>query len=203
MLGVCFPGQHACCPCKPFHVTCCRAERVAVARHPPARGGRPAQLHLRDPQGVLGQDGGRHCERPASMPWAASCQARSWAGASHGLSQGREPAAPAQDESSNPIKQDTKKGKLRFYPYNINWNYGLLPQTWEDPKATNAELDGVAVRPLCTSCGLQCARCSTLCAPSSAAAGSPTCWQATQPGRCWLSGALHLHSWPARRLQGA
>ena len=33
-----------------------------------------------------------------------------------------------------PIKQDTKKGKLRDYPYNINWNYGMLPQTWEDPQ---------------------------------------------------------------------
>jgi inorganic pyrophosphatase len=50
----------------------------------------------------------------------------------------------ATDEPSTPIKQDTKKGKLRFYPYNINWNYGLLPQTWEDPAHKNAELDGVA-----------------------------------------------------------
>lgn len=33
-----------------------------------------------------------------------------------------------QDEEGTPIKQDVKKGKLRFYPYNINWNYGLLPQ---------------------------------------------------------------------------
>lgn len=38
------------------------------------------------------------------------------------------PAATPQDETNTPIKQDTKKGKLRFYPYNINWNYGLLPQ---------------------------------------------------------------------------
>lgn len=39
----------------------------------------------------------------------------------------------------NPIKQDIKKGKMRFianlfpnkgYP----WNYGAFPQTWEDPK---------------------------------------------------------------------
>ena len=36
--------------------------------------------------------------------------------------------------------QDTKKGKLRDYPYNINWNYGMLPQTWEDPKHKNADL---------------------------------------------------------------
>lgn len=47
----------------------------------------------------------------------------------------------ATDEEGTPIKQDVKKGKLRFYPYNINWNYGLLPQTWEDPDAKNADLD--------------------------------------------------------------
>ncbi|KAF9687401.1 hypothetical protein SADUNF_Sadunf02G0089700 [Salix dunnii] len=39
----------------------------------------------------------------------------------------------AVDERFTPIKQDTKKGKLRYYPYNINWNYGLHPQSWEDP----------------------------------------------------------------------
>ncbi|CAA0806747.1 Soluble inorganic pyrophosphatase 6-chloroplastic [Striga hermonthica] len=48
----------------------------------------------------------------------------------------------ATDEVFTPIKQDTKKGKLRYYPYNINWNYGLLPQTWEDPSFANAEVDG-------------------------------------------------------------
>merc|ERR1711907_746549 len=47
----------------------------------------------------------------------------------------------ATDEPKNPIKQDTKKGKLRFYPYNINWNYGLLPQTWEDPAVAHPELE--------------------------------------------------------------
>ena len=26
--------------------------------------------------------------------------------------------------------------------YNINWNYGLLPQTWEDPSLANAEVEG-------------------------------------------------------------
>ncbi|KAI3827919.1 hypothetical protein L1987_02008 [Smallanthus sonchifolius] len=26
--------------------------------------------------------------------------------------------------------------------YNINWNYGLLPQTWEDPSFANPEVDG-------------------------------------------------------------
>ncbi|WCJ18130.1 Inorganic pyrophosphatase [Euphorbia peplus] len=48
----------------------------------------------------------------------------------------------ATDEQFTPIKQDTKKGKLRYYPYNINWNYGLLPQTWEDPSLANHEVDG-------------------------------------------------------------
>ncbi|CAM8936525.1 hypothetical protein QQ045_012756 [Rhodiola kirilowii] len=48
----------------------------------------------------------------------------------------------ATDESYTPLKQDTKKGKLRYYPYNINWNYGLLPQTWEDPSLANDEVEG-------------------------------------------------------------
>nr|ATJ00692.1 soluble inorganic pyrophosphatase 8 [Hevea brasiliensis] len=48
----------------------------------------------------------------------------------------------ATDEYFTPIKQDTKKGKLRYYPYNINWNYGLLPQTWEDPSFANNEVEG-------------------------------------------------------------
>ncbi|GAV65111.1 Pyrophosphatase domain-containing protein [Cephalotus follicularis] len=48
----------------------------------------------------------------------------------------------ATDEPFTPIKQDTKKGKLRYYPYNINWNYGLLPQTWEDPTFANSEVEG-------------------------------------------------------------
>ncbi|KAF5181780.1 Inorganic pyrophosphatase [Thalictrum thalictroides] len=48
----------------------------------------------------------------------------------------------ATDEPYTPIKQDTKKGKLRYYPYNINWNYGLLPQTWEDPSFANPDVDG-------------------------------------------------------------
>ncbi|XP_059313845.1 soluble inorganic pyrophosphatase 6, chloroplastic-like [Lycium ferocissimum] len=48
----------------------------------------------------------------------------------------------ATDEQHTPIKQDTKKGKLRYYPYNIHWNYGLLPQTWEDPSFANSEVEG-------------------------------------------------------------
>lgn len=34
----------------------------------------------------------------------------------------------------NPLKQDVKKGKLRYFTYgDIPFNYGCLPQTWEDP----------------------------------------------------------------------
>jgi len=41
-------------------------------------------------------------------------------------------------DKMNPIKQDVKKGKVRFvknsFPYRgYMWNYGALPQTWEDP----------------------------------------------------------------------
>lgn len=36
-------------------------------------------------------------------------------------------------EEMNPIAQDMKKGKLRDYHGPIFWNYGCLPQTWEDP----------------------------------------------------------------------
>lgn len=42
-------------------------------------------------------------------------------------------------EPLNPIKQDVKKGALRFvsnvFPHHgYIWNYGALPQTWEDPR---------------------------------------------------------------------
>ncbi|THG19136.1 hypothetical protein TEA_001192 [Camellia sinensis var. sinensis] len=47
----------------------------------------------------------------------------------------------ATDEPFTPIKPNIKKGKLRFYPYNINWNYGLLPQTWEDPLSANSDVE--------------------------------------------------------------
>jgi len=51
----------------------------------------------------------------------------------------------------NPIKQDVKKGKLRFvancFPHKgYIWNYGAIPQTWEDPDHidahTNCKGDG-------------------------------------------------------------
>jgi len=43
-----------------------------------------------------------------------------------------------KDFDLNPIRQDTKKGKLRFvhncFPHHgYIWNYGCVPQTWENP----------------------------------------------------------------------
>jgi inorganic pyrophosphatase len=45
----------------------------------------------------------------------------------------------ATGERLNPIKQDVKKGALRFvhnvFPHHgYIWNYGALPQTWENPE---------------------------------------------------------------------
>ena len=41
-------------------------------------------------------------------------------------------------EPFNPIKQDmTKSNTLRDYHGPIYWNYGCLPQTWEDPTVLN------------------------------------------------------------------
>lgn len=42
-------------------------------------------------------------------------------------------------DALNPIKQDVKKGKLRYvancFPHHgYIWNYGAIPQTWEDPE---------------------------------------------------------------------
>lgn len=44
--------------------------------------------------------------------------------------------------SMNPLKQDVKKGKLRYvancFPHHgYIWNYGAIPQTWEDPNHTD------------------------------------------------------------------
>ncbi|XP_071952154.1 inorganic pyrophosphatase-like [Antedon mediterranea] len=44
----------------------------------------------------------------------------------------------------NPIKQDIKKNKLRYvknvFPYQgYIWNYGAIPQTWEDPSHTDPD----------------------------------------------------------------
>ena len=45
----------------------------------------------------------------------------------------------ATKEELNPIAQDMKKGKLRDYHGPIFWNYGCLPQTWEDPNVMHPE----------------------------------------------------------------
>jgi len=50
----------------------------------------------------------------------------------------------SKEDPLNPIKQDTKKGKLRFvrncFPHHgYIWNYGAFPQTWEDPTATHPD----------------------------------------------------------------
>ncbi|KAJ2162739.1 Inorganic pyrophosphatase [Coemansia sp. RSA 552] len=50
----------------------------------------------------------------------------------------------SKEDKMNPIKQDTKKGKLRFvrnaFPHHgYIWNYGALPRTWEDPNQTNSD----------------------------------------------------------------
>jgi len=42
-------------------------------------------------------------------------------------------------EEKNPIAQDMKKGKLRDYHGPIFWNYGMFPQTWEDPSVVHSE----------------------------------------------------------------
>ncbi|KAK0153683.1 Inorganic pyrophosphatase [Merluccius polli] len=49
----------------------------------------------------------------------------------------------ATKDPLNPIKQDMKNGKLRYvanvFPHKgYIWNYGAIPQTWEDPAHTDA-----------------------------------------------------------------
>lgn len=34
---------------------------------------------------------------------------------------------------NNPIQQEIKNGKGRLYAGPIYWNYGFIPQTWENP----------------------------------------------------------------------
>lgn len=50
----------------------------------------------------------------------------------------------SKNQKLNPIKQDMKKGKLRYvdncYPFKgYIWNYGAIPQTWEDPNHIDAD----------------------------------------------------------------
>lgn len=58
------------------------------------------------------------------------CEIPRWTNAKMEIATGKE---------LNPIVQDTKKGKLRYvhnvFPHHgYIWNYGALPQTWENPK---------------------------------------------------------------------
>ena len=43
-------------------------------------------------------------------------------------------------KANNPICQDIKNGNLREYHGPIYWNYGALPQTWEDPNVIHPEM---------------------------------------------------------------
>lgn len=43
-------------------------------------------------------------------------------------------------EPLNPIAQDIKKGKLRDYHGPIFWNYGAIPQTWENPNVVHPDV---------------------------------------------------------------
>lgn len=50
----------------------------------------------------------------------------------------------SKEEALNPIKQDTKKGNLRYvrncFPHKgYIWNYGAFPQTFEDPDAVHPD----------------------------------------------------------------
>jgi inorganic pyrophosphatase len=47
----------------------------------------------------------------------------------------------ATKEANNPIAQDLNAfGDLRQYPGPIYWNYGCLPQTWEDPNHLHPDI---------------------------------------------------------------
>ena len=44
----------------------------------------------------------------------------------------------------NPIRHDlTRDGDLRKYPYPIRWNYGFIPQTWEDPSFMEKDVENL------------------------------------------------------------
>ena len=69
----------------------------------------------------------------------------------------------ATDEVMNPIKQDTRNGALREYVYgDMPHNYGMIPQTWEDPAVVNEHtkaggdndpLDAIEIGSRVWSCG--------------------------------------------------
>jgi inorganic pyrophosphatase len=62
------------------------------------------------------------------------------------IPRGTQPKLEAhKTEPLNPIWQDTKNNKLRYVAYPFPYNYGALPQTWENPQIvhpdTNAKGD--------------------------------------------------------------
>ena len=50
----------------------------------------------------------------------------------------------SKEEPNNPIMQDTNKdGSPRYYSYGVSFfNYGLIPQTWEDPELLTDGIGG-------------------------------------------------------------
>ena len=102
-------------------------------------------------------------------------------------------------EPHNPIAQDIKKGKLRHFTYgSIPFNYGCLPQTWEDPTVVhpdtqclgdNDPLDVVELSPTPPPHRLRQHR---------PPARRP---RAHRRGRDRLEAARPLHSAPARRAR--
>jgi inorganic pyrophosphatase len=47
-------------------------------------------------------------------------------------------------EPYNPIRHDLNKDdSLRKYPYPIRWNYGFIPQTWEDPSRIEKDVENL------------------------------------------------------------
>lgn len=49
-----------------------------------------------------------------------------------------------KSEPGNPIMQDKKNGLPRYYTYGVPFfNYGLLPQTWEDPNHADPDTDAM------------------------------------------------------------
>lgn len=65
------------------------------------------------------------------------------------------PAALGLDTEPTRLRRDIKKQASENEVHlPAHRNYGMFPQTWEDPDISNSELGGVAVRVWVASCGL-------------------------------------------------
>ena len=84
-----------------------------------------------------------------------------------------------QAEYNNPIKQDIKKGELRHYHDAIPYNYGMLPQTWEDPAASSSILPGIGVNH-CALQGSTCLKMEKRCDGGAQPQNAPSCFDARQ-----------------------